>query len=166
MSVEGKNYYELLGVSRDASKEEIKRAYRDIARIYHPDSQFYTDIIEQPLDTHQVHVFNLLTSAYHTLMSDGDRKRYDDTLLSGSLKGWESEVELRIPPSAFDQVQMKSTGAGSSGAYKAPGAFGKVSETASQENPDAKKQYYVRPVSEIIRIRRGPFSRILRFFGL
>lgn len=35
--MEFKDYYKIMGVARDASQDEIKRAYRTLAREYHPD---------------------------------------------------------------------------------------------------------------------------------
>ena len=37
MAVQYKDYYEILGISRDASKDEIQRAYRKLAHKFHPD---------------------------------------------------------------------------------------------------------------------------------
>ena len=66
-----RNYYELLGISINATEQEIKEAYRKQARKYHPDNnpkQDTTGIMQE------------LTLAYNTLCNASSRRQYDATL--------------------------------------------------------------------------------------
>ncbi|XP_062844390.1 dnaJ homolog subfamily C member 25 [Trichomycterus rosablanca] len=70
--------YDVLGVSRDASKAEIGRAYRQLARIYHPDRYQAGDPAlsgESPQSAQQK--FLLIATAYETLKDDESRRDYD-----------------------------------------------------------------------------------------
>ncbi len=63
-----KDYYEILGVSRNATKQEIKRAYRRLAAKYHPDKNKSPEAEQK---------FKEITEAYEVLVDDNKRKAYD-----------------------------------------------------------------------------------------
>ncbi|MDT4949229.1 MAG: curved DNA-binding protein [Pseudonocardiales bacterium] len=63
-----RNYYEVLGVDRNASADELQRAFRSLARKYHP------DVNKDPSAEEQ---FKEINEAYHVLADPGTRARYD-----------------------------------------------------------------------------------------
>jgi molecular chaperone DnaJ len=69
MAQEVKDYYKVLGVSKDASQEEIKKAYRKLARKYHPDLN--------PGDKAAEQKFKEVNEAYEILSDPKKRAEYD-----------------------------------------------------------------------------------------
>jgi molecular chaperone DnaJ len=63
-----RDYYEVLGVKKDASKEELKKAYRKLVKEYHPDVNKEADAEEK---------FKEVQEAYETLSDEGKRSAYD-----------------------------------------------------------------------------------------
>ena len=69
--------YDLLGVADDCSTADVKKAYRDMARLFHPDRN--TDA--QDIEMRTAH-FLKIKKAYETLQDPGSRKLYDGCLLA------------------------------------------------------------------------------------
>src|SRR5438477_214739 len=69
MATDKRDYYEVLGVGRTATDEEIKRAYRKLAVKFHPD--------KNPDDPHAEEKFKELGEAYDVLMDPDKRAAYD-----------------------------------------------------------------------------------------
>jgi len=61
-----KDYYKILGIDKGASKEEIKRAYRELAQKYHPDKKGGDE-----------KRFKEINEAYQVLSDDNKRQQYD-----------------------------------------------------------------------------------------
>jgi curved DNA-binding protein len=84
-----KDYYKTLGVERGASEDEIKKAYRKLARKYHPDVSKEANAKEK---------FQEASEAYETLRDKEKRAAYD-SLGSGFRPG----QDFRPPPDWFDR---------------------------------------------------------------
>jgi curved DNA-binding protein len=84
MAIEYKDYYEILGVARTASQDEIRKAYRKLAKKYHPDVSK-----EKNSDAR----YREINEAYEVLKDPGKRNKYD-TLGAD----WEQGQNFTPPP--------------------------------------------------------------------
>ncbi|WP_395750878.1 DnaJ C-terminal domain-containing protein [Prosthecobacter sp.] len=89
MPAEFKDYYATLGVARDASADDIKKAFRKLARQYHPDTAKDKKTAEAK--------FKEINEANEVLSDPEKRKKYD-TLGAG----WQDEGHYQPPPGAED----------------------------------------------------------------
>ena len=63
------SHYETLGISKNASKDDIKNAYRKLAKIYHPDKNTNNNSKES---------FQRIQEAYETLIDSDKKNAYDN----------------------------------------------------------------------------------------
>lgn len=98
MAVQFQDYYQTLGVKRDASQEDIQRAYRKLARKYHPDLNKSDDASDK---------FKQIGEAYEVLKDPDKRKRFD-TLG----ENWKSGQSF-TPPSGWEGQFRGAGGPGS-----------------------------------------------------
>src|SRR5688500_15100210 len=83
-----KDYYKILGVERGAADDDIKKAYRKLARKYHPDVSKEANAKEK---------FQEVSEAYETLRDKEKRAAYD------SLGSFRPGQDFRPPPDWFDR---------------------------------------------------------------
>ena len=93
--MEYKDYYEILGVKRDAGDSEIKSAYRKLARKYHPDVNKTKEAESK---------FKDINEAYEVLSDKAKRQRYDS--LGANWQGGQSYT----PPPGFEQFGFGGNG--------------------------------------------------------
>jgi molecular chaperone DnaJ len=110
------DYYEILGIKRDAKPEEIKKAYRRLARKYHPDVN--------PNDKSAEERFKLTTEAHDVLSDPKKRKVYDqfgqysDNLADAAARGAGPSTGRTAPGfdfSGFDWSTTSAPGGATSG---------------------------------------------------
>src|SRR6185295_18612475 len=85
MAVKFKDYYEILGVKRDATEDQIRQAYRKLARKHHPDLN--------PSDKAAEEKFKEINEANEVLSDPEKRKRYDQLGAD-----WRNGAEFTPPP--------------------------------------------------------------------
>lgn len=73
--MKSKNYYEILQVAHDATQEEIKKAFREQAKIWHPDVNKSSDATEK---------MQSITEAYNVLSDVNKRREYDKRIANNS----------------------------------------------------------------------------------
>jgi curved DNA-binding protein len=98
MPVQYKDYYKSLGVARDASEADIKKAFRKLAREYHPDVAKNKKQAEEK--------FKEINEAYEVLGDPAKRKKYDELGAN-----WNAGADFR-PPGGWENFGGGRPGAG------------------------------------------------------
>lgn len=107
MAVTFEDYYKTLGVARDAGLDQIKKAYRTLARELHPDRNKADDAAEK---------FSKVSEAYDVLSDPEKRKKYDQLGAN-----WKAGQEFRPPP-GFEGFDFGG-GSGRGGGFHSGGDF-------------------------------------------
>ncbi|WP_114855034.1 DnaJ C-terminal domain-containing protein [Brachybacterium sp. YJGR34] len=107
-----KDFYAVLGVSKDASAQEIKKAYRTQAKKHHPD--------RHPDDPAAEERFKEIGEAYSVLNDDEQRQQYDAIRAMGSGGARFSAGQGGPGGAGFDDIFSSMFGGGATGGFSGP----------------------------------------------
>src|SRR5579871_198615 len=118
------DYYETLGVSKSASEDEIKKAYRKLARQYHPD--------RNPGDKQAEAKFKEVQEAYDLLSDKDKRAQFDQFGFRGNEQGggpggpfrWQGFGNQNINPEDIQDILRQFGMGGGGGGMGGPGGMG------------------------------------------
>ncbi|WP_454874155.1 DnaJ C-terminal domain-containing protein [Paraburkholderia xenovorans] len=123
-----KDYYEILGLERSASQDDIKRSYRKLARKYHPDVSKHADAEER---------FKELGEAYEVLKDPEKRAAYDRM---GS--DWRNGQDFQPPPNWDEGFEFSGAGSGPGEQADFHDIFEKMFGGARGAHPHARQRSF------------------------
>ncbi|MBI5519448.1 MAG: J domain-containing protein [Desulfovibrio sp.] len=115
MSVEYKDYYKILGVGKQATQDEISKAFKKLARKHHPDLN--------PGDKSAEAKFKEAGEAYEVLKDPEKRKLYDQLG-----PNWQQGQNFQPPP-GFENMRFNFSGGGGGGGFSGGAGFSDFFET-------------------------------------
>jgi curved DNA-binding protein len=146
MGVTYKDYYKILGVPRNASQEEINKAFKKLAKKYHPDFN--------PNDKNAEEKFKEINEAYEVLKDPEKRKRYD--MLGAN---WEHGQNFEPPP-GFENVRFTFRTGGGEGFGEFSDFFDLLFGNLFTDRDTKFKSYKRRAYCS-----KNPFSESHTFYG-
>lgn len=139
------NHYSVLGISPDADKSEIKKAYRQLARKHHPDVSRVKGSEER---------FRAIKEAYEVLADENARLRYDSNLFSTRVKtnsGQKRQEERGPPfwgsPRVYSRVERERARGGE---RERESRNTKAETKTSQSHKDVEEARRMREISELL----------------
>jgi molecular chaperone DnaJ len=128
-----KDYYRILGVGESAGKDEIKKAYRRLAKQYHPDAN--------PDDKGSAERFKEVSEAYSVLSDPDQRKKYDMMRKLGAFTGGRAGAGRSGGGSRFEDLDFGGLG-----------GFGGLGDIFSSIFGRGKKEVAVEPIEVTVEV--------------